>query len=104
MNLRIEEIGSSHIAKVDYLICYVALVLWLLMVRGKHPKLSLVAAVLSGIAVPGIIVFMIGADNVSKSGCWELSMIAFGLVIGIWKWNKARVTTKAVSKPRALPV
>lgn len=104
MSLRIEEIGSSHIAKVDYLICYVALVLWLLMVRGKHPRLSLAAAVLSGLAVPAIIVFTIWSDNLSKGGCWELSMIAFGLLCGIWKWNKTRVKAKAVSEPRALSV
>jgi len=87
-----DQIGTSHIAFADLLVCGVALALFLrLKFLPPNSALSHILAILSGCIVVAIIVALILANNLNRDAVFELAMIAIWLSIGLWNWNSARV-------------
>lgn len=101
-----DEIGSSHIATADLVICAVAFVL--IMYLGRLPRNSFwsrALAFLCGCSIFGIIAFLILAGNLNKGAVFELAWIAFALCLSLGKWDAAKVKTSVASdvSPSDLP-
>ena len=86
------EIGSSHIAWTDFIICGVAFVLLYALAKLNPDTVwSRVVTILTGCAILAIIVTIIMVD-LTSSGVNELGSIGFFLAFGLLRWNDDRRT------------
>jgi len=92
-----DQIGTSHIATADLLIC--GFTLFLILYLHKLPANSVwsrVVASLCGCAIFAVIVVLISTD-LNRDAISELSLIAFALCSSLWGWNDRRVKSKVPS-------
>jgi len=86
-----DQFGTSHITVTDMIICGVAIVLFFRLTSlPPNSALGRILAALCGCMIVAIVVVLLLADNLSRNGVMELSMVALWLCIGLWKWNDAR--------------
>lgn len=94
-----DEIGNSHIATADFLICGVTLVLIVYLERlPRSSNWSRALAVLCGCLVLAIISFLLLANNLNRDAVFELAFIAFALCVSLWRWNDRRVKTNVANE------
>jgi hypothetical protein len=90
-----DQIGTSHITLIDSIICGGAIALYFRLTTLPPNSIACrILAVLCGCVVVAIIVVLLVAGNLSQAGVTELSMIAFGLCVGLSQWDHARVKSK----------
>ena len=89
-----DQIGTSHIATADLLIC--GFTVFLIVFLQKSPANSVWARVwasLSGCAILAAFLVIIFAD-LHRDAVSELSFIAFALCGNLWEWNNRRAKSK----------
>lgn len=85
------QLGASHITLPDLLVCGAAIVLFFhLTTLPPNGAICRILALICGCIVVAIVVVLFLADNLSKNAVWELSMIAMGMCVGLWRWIDAR--------------
>jgi hypothetical protein len=92
-----EQIGTSHIATADLLIC--GFTLFIILGLHKLPASSvwsLIVATLCGCAIFAVVVALVVSD-VHNGAVGELSFIAFALCRSLWDWNGRRVKSRVVN-------
>jgi hypothetical protein len=89
-----DQIGTSHIATADLLICgFTVFLIVFLQKSAANSVWARVWASLSGAAIFAAIGVIIFAD-LHRDAVSELSFIAFALCWNLWEWNSRRVKSK----------
>ena len=92
-----DQIGTSHIATADLLVCGVTLCLILFLRKSPSNSIwSRVVALLCGCAIFAVIVVLVLVD-LDRSAVSELSFIAITLCVNLWQWNDNRVKSKVAN-------
>ena len=90
----VDQIGTSHIATPDLLIC--GFTLFVVIYLHKLPADSVwsrVIASLSACAIMAVILVLIFTD-LNRDAVGELSTVAIALCLNLWNWNDHRAKSK----------